>query len=75
VILFLGGNVMTSRWIHQILPQPGDPALWEAHVNDARDHLTLAEAGERADPPRSRTGCRLSSRSGDRREGVSRAST
>ena len=44
MILFLGGDVMTGRGVDQILPRPGDPALWEAHVKDARDYVTLAEA-------------------------------
>jgi poly-gamma-glutamate synthesis protein (capsule biosynthesis protein) len=44
MILFLGGDVMTGRGVDQILPHPGDPKLWEAHVKDARDYVTLAEA-------------------------------
>jgi len=44
VILFLGGDVMTGRGVDQILPHPGEPTLWEAHVKHARDYVTLAEA-------------------------------
>jgi poly-gamma-glutamate synthesis protein (capsule biosynthesis protein) len=41
--LFLCGDVMTGRGIDQLLPQPGDPRLYEAHVTDARDYVRLAE--------------------------------
>ena len=34
---------MTGRGIDQILPHPGDPALRENVVNDARTYVTLAE--------------------------------
>ncbi|MFI9647038.1 CapA family protein [Streptomyces sp. NPDC052040] len=42
--LFLGGDVMLGRGVDQILPHPGDPALREAYVRDARDYVALAEA-------------------------------
>lgn len=41
--LFLCGDVMLGRGIDQILPHPGDPALWERHVRDARTYIELAE--------------------------------
>ena len=44
VTLFLGGDVMTGRGVDQILPHPGDPRLWETHVDDARTYVELAEA-------------------------------
>jgi poly-gamma-glutamate synthesis protein (capsule biosynthesis protein) len=42
--LFLCGDVMTGRGIDQILPNPGDPAIFETWVRDARDYVALAEA-------------------------------
>ncbi|HEX5084032.1 MAG TPA: CapA family protein [Blastocatellia bacterium] len=42
--IFLCGDVMTGRGIDQILPHPGDPALYESYVSDARDYVRLAEA-------------------------------
>lgn len=44
VTLLLGGDVMLGRGIDQILPHPGDPALRERYVNDARGYVALAEA-------------------------------
>ncbi|MFD9407599.1 CapA family protein [Streptomyces sp. NPDC059989] len=41
--LFLAGDVMLGRGIDQILPHPGDPALPEAYVTDARTYVELAE--------------------------------
>ncbi|MFI5615683.1 CapA family protein [Amycolatopsis sp. NPDC051903] len=41
--IFLGGDVMTGRGIDQILPHPGDPALHEPAVTDARTYVSLAE--------------------------------
>jgi poly-gamma-glutamate capsule biosynthesis protein CapA/YwtB (metallophosphatase superfamily) len=41
--LFLCGDVMTGRGIDQILPHPGNPAIYESHVRDARDYVRLAE--------------------------------
>jgi poly-gamma-glutamate capsule biosynthesis protein CapA/YwtB (metallophosphatase superfamily) len=34
---------MTGRGIDQILPHPGDPALYESYVRDAREYVELAE--------------------------------
>nr|WP_229329823.1 CapA family protein [Streptomyces sp. UNOC14_S4] len=44
VTLFLCGDVMLGRGVDQILPHPGDPALRETWVRDARDYVALAEA-------------------------------
>ncbi|MFF7093506.1 CapA family protein [Streptomyces rubradiris] len=44
VTLFLAGDVMLGRGIDQILAHPGDPALREEYVHDARDYVALAEA-------------------------------
>lgn len=41
--IFLCGDVMTGRGIDQILPQPGDPTLYESYVADARDYVKSAE--------------------------------
>lgn len=41
--LFLCGDVMTGRGIDQALPHPGDPRLYEAYVQDAREYLKLAQ--------------------------------
>lgn len=41
--LFLGGDVMTGRGIDQILPHPGNPRLYEAHIRDARSYVEFAE--------------------------------
>ena len=41
--LFLCGDVMTGRGIDQVLAHPGDPALDEPWVKDARDYIELAE--------------------------------
>ncbi|MFJ4780021.1 CapA family protein [Streptomyces sp. NPDC088762] len=43
VTLFLAGDVMLGRGVDQILPRPGDPALSEAYVTDARTYVLLAE--------------------------------
>jgi poly-gamma-glutamate capsule biosynthesis protein CapA/YwtB (metallophosphatase superfamily) len=50
VTLFLCGDVMTGRGVDQVLPHPGDPRLWEAHVHDARTYVALAEAVNGAIP-------------------------
>jgi poly-gamma-glutamate capsule biosynthesis protein CapA/YwtB (metallophosphatase superfamily) len=42
--LFLAGDVMTGRGVDQILPNPGNPALQENWVRDARRYVALAEA-------------------------------
>ncbi|MFF7407334.1 CapA family protein [Streptomyces murinus] len=44
VTVCLAGDVMLGRGIDQILPHPGDPALREDHVHDARAYIALAEA-------------------------------
>ncbi|HKS48216.1 MAG TPA: CapA family protein [Amycolatopsis sp.] len=41
--VFLCGDVMPGRGVDQILPNPGDPALVERGVRDARTYVTLAE--------------------------------
>lgn len=41
--LFLGGDVMLGRGVDQILPHPGDPALREEYMTDARGYVRLAE--------------------------------
>jgi poly-gamma-glutamate synthesis protein (capsule biosynthesis protein) len=42
--LFLCGDVMLGRGVDQILPHPGDPALRERYMHDARSYVALAEA-------------------------------
>ncbi|OIK25324.1 CapA family protein [Streptomyces malaysiense] len=44
VSVCLAGDVMLGRGIDQILPHPGDPALREDYVKDARAYVALAEA-------------------------------
>jgi poly-gamma-glutamate synthesis protein (capsule biosynthesis protein) len=44
VRLLFCGDVMTGRGVDQILPHPGDPALYERSVRDARRYVELAEA-------------------------------
>lgn len=44
VTLFLCGDVMLGRGVDQILPHPGDPALREEYIRDARDYVGLVEA-------------------------------
>ncbi|GKQ35929.1 CapA family protein [Streptomyces sp. A012304] len=44
VTLSLCGDVMLGRGVDQILPHPGDPALRETYVRDARAYVELAEA-------------------------------
>ncbi len=41
--VLLGGDVMLGRGVDQILPHPGDPALREPYVHDARRYVELAE--------------------------------
>ena len=41
--LFLCGDVMTGRGVDQILASPGDPALREPSISDARCYVRLAE--------------------------------
>ncbi|MBZ9594130.1 CapA family protein [Streptomyces yangpuensis] len=52
VTLFLAGDVMLGRGVDQILPHPGDPAIPEAYVRDARTYVELAEAASGAVPRR-----------------------
>src|SRR5690606_13198078 len=40
----LCGDVMLGRGVDQILPHPGDPALREEYIRDARDYVGLVEA-------------------------------
>ncbi|MBA4860238.1 CapA family protein [Streptomyces sp. PSKA54] len=42
VTLFLCGDVMLGRGVDQILPYPGDPALRESYIRDARGYVELA---------------------------------
>lgn len=44
VTVFLCGDVMLGRGVDQILPHPGDPALQERGLRDARTYVELAEA-------------------------------
>ncbi|MHB9856854.1 CapA family protein [Streptomyces sp. YIM S03343] len=44
VTLCLCGDVMLGRGIDQILARPGDPALREDYVEDARSYVRLAES-------------------------------
>jgi poly-gamma-glutamate capsule biosynthesis protein CapA/YwtB (metallophosphatase superfamily) len=44
VTLFLCGDVMLGRGVDQVLARPGDPALREDHVADARSYVDLAES-------------------------------
>jgi poly-gamma-glutamate capsule biosynthesis protein CapA/YwtB (metallophosphatase superfamily) len=44
VTLFLCGDVMLGRGVDQILARPGDPALREGYVTDARSYVSMAEA-------------------------------
>ncbi|HUH91770.1 MAG TPA: CapA family protein [Casimicrobiaceae bacterium] len=41
--LFLCGDVMTGRGIDQVLPHPGEPALYEPYVRSAIEYVRLAE--------------------------------
>ncbi|MGA5558485.1 CapA family protein [Streptomyces lavendulocolor] len=50
VTLFLCGDVMLGRGVDQILPHPGDPALRESYIRDARAYVELAEAVNGAVP-------------------------
>ncbi|EKX66217.1 CapA family protein [Streptomyces ipomoeae] len=44
VTLFVCGDVMLGRGVDQILARPGDPALREDYVRDARSYVRLAES-------------------------------
>lgn len=48
--VFLCGDVMLGRGIDQILPFPGNPALHESWIHDARDYVRLAETAHGAIP-------------------------
>jgi poly-gamma-glutamate synthesis protein (capsule biosynthesis protein) len=48
--LFLCGDIMTGRGIDQILPHPGNPALHEPFLHDARRYVQLAERASGALP-------------------------
>jgi len=48
--LALCGDVMLGRGVDQILAHPGDPALHEEWVTDAREYVALAEARSGAIP-------------------------
>jgi poly-gamma-glutamate capsule biosynthesis protein CapA/YwtB (metallophosphatase superfamily) len=41
--LMLSGDVMLGRGIDQILPNPGDPTLYEPYVRSALDYVRFAE--------------------------------
>jgi poly-gamma-glutamate capsule biosynthesis protein CapA/YwtB (metallophosphatase superfamily) len=43
VRMFLCGDVMTGRGIDQILPFPGDSAIYEPYLRNAKDYVRLAE--------------------------------
>ena len=43
VTLFVAGDVMTGRGIDQVLPNPGDPQIFESYARSARDYVQLAE--------------------------------
>jgi len=43
VRVFLAGDVMLGRGVDQILPNPGDPRLWEGYIEDAHGYVRLAE--------------------------------
>jgi len=42
VTVLMGGDVMLGRGVDQILPHPGEPALQEPYVRDARRYVDLA---------------------------------
>lgn len=43
ITLFVCGDVMLGRGIDQILPQPGDPKIYEHYVDSAIGYVRLAE--------------------------------
>ena len=43
VTVLLGGDVMLGRGVDQILPHPGEPALREPYLHDAREYVRLTE--------------------------------
>jgi len=44
ITIFMCGDVMTGRGIDQVLPCPGNPAIHEPYVRDARRYVELAES-------------------------------
>ena len=42
--LFLCGDVMTGRGVDQVLPQAGDPRIYERYMRSALGYVELAEA-------------------------------
>jgi poly-gamma-glutamate capsule biosynthesis protein CapA/YwtB (metallophosphatase superfamily) len=48
--ILLAGDVMTGRGVDQVLACPGDPALREVAVRDAREYVHLAEAANGSIP-------------------------
>jgi poly-gamma-glutamate capsule biosynthesis protein CapA/YwtB (metallophosphatase superfamily) len=50
ICMFLCGDVMTGRGIDQVLPHPGNPALYESYIRDARDYVRLAETAHGSIP-------------------------
>ncbi|GAA2149043.1 CapA family protein [Nocardioides koreensis] len=50
VTTVLGGDVMLGRGVDQVLAHPGDPALTESCVRDARRYVELAETVSGAVP-------------------------
>lgn len=51
ITLCLAGDVMLGRGVDRIRPHPGDPALAETHVRDARSYVEPAEAANGPIPP------------------------
>jgi len=43
ITISLCGDVMTGRGVDQVLAHPGDPAIHESSVRDARQYVVLAE--------------------------------
>ena len=41
--IFMCGDVMTGRGIDQMLPNPGDPRIYEVYIKSAMGYVTLAE--------------------------------
>ncbi len=50
ITLFLSGDVMLGRGIHQVLPYPGEPELHEHYTRSAKDYVALAKAVNGAIP-------------------------
>ena len=49
ITLFVAGDVMTGRGIDQVLPNPGDPQIFEAYSHSALDYVRLAERATSGD--------------------------